>query len=66
MRDLIYLKGCFSEVTGPVLPELIAQTNSDYQLIAQSVSMRGVGHAVGGVIGASFPSSDVCNVWVNS
>ena len=49
-------QGAFSEITGPVLPELIVQTHSGYQTIAQSLSMRGAGHALGGIIGENFIS----------
>jgi len=41
----------FSEIVGTVMPELIYQTNTDYEIISQAVSMRGAGHAIGGVLG---------------
>lgn len=36
---------------GPVLPELMVQTHSELETVAQSISMRGAGHAIGGIIG---------------
>lgn len=46
-----FTQGAFSEITGPVMPELIAQTHSGYEAIAQAISMRGAGHALGGIVG---------------
>jgi len=47
----ISIQGCFNEIIGPVLPELVIQTNSTYHMVAKAVSMRGVGHAFGAVLG---------------
>lgn len=48
------LQGAFSEVTGPVVPELVAQTHTNYEIIAQAVSMRGAGHALGAIAGENI------------
>ena len=57
-------QGAFSEITGPVIPELIAQTQSSYETIAQSVSMRGAGHALGGIIG-QLGQQHYCDNYLN-
>lgn len=44
-------QGALTEVTGPVIPELVAQTNSDYEDMLQAISMRGAGHIIGGILG---------------
>ena len=51
LNDFSVLQGSFSEVIGPLIPELAFQTNVKYYRIAQSVSMRGAGLALGGIIG---------------
>lgn len=46
-----FIQSTFLEVTGPVIPELIIQTNSNYERVLQSIGMRGSGHVVGGILG---------------
>ena len=38
-------------MTGPVIPELIIQIDSNYEQMLQAISMRGAGHVIGGIIG---------------
>ena len=51
------MQGAFSEIMGPVVPELIAQTNANYEMIGLAISMRGGGHALGAIIGKNFTSA---------
>ena len=46
-----FIQSTFLEVTGPVIPELVIQTNSNYEKVLQSIGMRGSGHVVGGILG---------------
>ena len=64
IRQQSVFQGAFSEITGPVIPELIAQTQSSYETIAQSVSMRGAGHALGGIIG-QLGQQHYCDNYLN-
>lgn len=48
------LQGASVEVVGPILPELVVQTNSSYESVMRSISMRGVGFIVGAVLGKTM------------
>ena len=45
------LQGAVFEIFGPVLPELIIQTATNYDGMLRAVAMRGAGHLVGGIVG---------------
>ena len=47
----IYDQGANFEIFGPVVPELIMQTHTDYESMLKAVSMRGAGHFFGGILG---------------
>ena len=46
-----FIQSTFLEVTGPVIPELVIQTNANYEKVLQSIGMRGSGHVIGGILG---------------
>ena len=37
-----------------MIPELIAQTHSNYEIMSQGIAMRGAGHALGGIFGGFY------------
>lgn len=50
----IFTQGAFTEIVGPVLPELMAQMDSDYEGIIRANAMRGAGLAAGSIAGKIY------------